>query len=318
DIRRNAKALEEIIRDEAVDIVHARSRAPAWAGERAARATKTPFVTTYHGTYSENSSLKKRYNAVMAKGQPTIAISEFIAELVQNRYKKPASEIVVIPRGADINIFAEELVSTPRTIALAERWGVADDPRPIVLLPARLSPWKGHNTLIAAAKGLKERAAAAGTTPDLNIVFSGGGSSAAADKLLKAIDDAGVNDLVRWVDHTADMEAAYKLSAVVVSASTEPEAFGRVAVEAQAMGRPVIATAHGGSLETIDAGQTGWLYPPGDATALADAIEEALALDSSGRAHMGMAGRARIRSRFTIDAMKRATLQVYEDAAIPR
>ena len=130
--------------------------------------------------------------------------------------------------------------------------------------------------------------------------------------LEQAVRNAGLAGSVRMVGHCADMEAAYKLSAVVVSASREPEAFGRVAVEAQAMGRPVIATAHGGSLETVEHGATGWLYPPGDVPALADAIRAALALDESARAHMGLAARARIRSRFTIEQMQRATLDVYE------
>ena len=311
-IRRNGKALAELIREETVDVVHARSRAPAWAGLRACEATGTPFVTTYHGAYSETNALKKQYNAVMAKGQPTIAISEFIAGLVTERYGLSSNKMVVIPRGADIHSFAEEAVSSERTIALAERWGVIDDPRPIVLLPARLGPRKGHSTVLQAARHLLD----ANPEADFTVVFSGeDGGSGMVSKIEDEARALSLQGVVRMVRHTADMEAAYKLSAVVLSTGTQPEAFGRVSVEAQAMGRPVIASAHGGSLETIEDGKTGWLYPPGDAAALADRIATALAMDTSERAHMGLAGRARIRSRFTIEEMQRATLEVYEQAA---
>lgn len=308
-IRRNAASLQDIITSEGVDIVHARSRAPAWAGYQATKATNTPFVTTYHGVYQEKSLLKKRYNSVMAKGQPVIAISQFIHDLVQKRYQTPSHQIVVIPRGADVSIFAEELVSAERTVSLITKWGVLDDPRPIVLVPARLSRWKGHGDVLEAAKHLKYRGI------EFQIVLTGEGSAERTKDIEQKIIDKKLRGHVQLVGHTTDMEAAYKLSAVVVSAATEPEAFGRIAVEAQAMGRPVIASAHGGSLETIEDGKTGWLYPPGDATALADRIEEALTLDPSARAHMGVAGRARIRSRFTVEAMANATLGVYRDIA---
>lgn len=310
-INRNAKALEKIIRDEQVDVIHARSRAPAWAGWKAAQATGVPFVTTYHGTYSEDNWLKKRYNAVMANGRPTIAISAFIKDLIQSRYGLTDDQIVVIPRGADIDTFAEEMVTTERTIALAQAWGVIEDPRPIVLLPGRLTGWKGHRDMIAATA----KVVAMGET-DFQVVFAGDdGGSGYGEELEKEVVAAGLAGQLRMVGHCTDMEAAYKLAAVVVSASTDPEAFGRVSVEAQAMGRPVIASAHGGSVETVDHGNTGWLYIPGDTDALAQAICEALRLDPSGRAHMGVAGRARIRSRFTIRMMQDATLQVYERVA---
>jgi glycosyltransferase involved in cell wall biosynthesis len=310
-IARNAREIADIVRKHQVDVIHARSRAPAWAGWKAAQATGTPFITTFHGTYNEPNWLKKRYNSVMARGRPTIAISEFIKGLIQSRYGVADDQIVVIPRGADIDTFAEEMVSTERTIALAQSWGVIEDPRPIVLLPGRLTGWKGHRDMIAATA----KVVAMGET-DFQVVFAGDdGGSGFGRTLEKEIVEAGLSGQIRMVGHCTDMEAAYKLAAVVVSASTDPEAFGRVSVEAQAMGRPVIASAHGGSVETVDHGKTGWLYPPGDTSALAQAICEALQLDPSGRAHMGVAGRARIRSRFTIQMMQEATLRVYEQAS---
>ncbi|WP_316014012.1 glycosyltransferase family 4 protein [Roseobacter sp. HKCCA0434] len=309
-MRRNARALTRLIAEHEVDILHARSRAPAWAGWFAARATGCRFITTYHGVYGEDFPLKRQYNSVMAMGDPVIAVSNHVAEVVAERHKVPETRIVTIPRGADIHSFAEEAVSSERTISLAQAWGVIEDPRPIVLLPGRLTRLKGNEDVIAAMKLLRDRDPE-GFDVQLVIVGDDSGSGFAAT-LEQAVRAARLEGSVRMVGHCADMEAAYKLSAVVVSASRYPEAFGRVAVEAQAMGRPVIATAHGGSLETVADGETGWLYPPGDVEALADAIGKAIALDESARAHMGLAARARIRSRFTIEQMQDATLRVYE------
>ena len=312
-IRRNARAIAEIVRNECVDILHARSRAPGWAGWLAARETGAHFVTTYHGAYSENFPLKRLYNGVMARGRPTIAPSHFIADLIRTRHKLGDDDIMVIHRGADIASFAEENVSAERAIGLADRWGLIDDPRPILLLPGRLTALKGIDRAIEALRILDARGDGA---PDLQLVIVGDDAGSGFARRIEGwIYTKGVGHLVRMVGHCNDMEAAYKLASVVLSTSTEPESFGRTAVEAQAMGRPVIASAHGGSLETVEPGRTGWLYPPQDATALADAIAQALAMDPSERAHMGLAARVRVRSIFTVDAMQAATLRVYERAA---
>ncbi|MEL6680539.1 MAG: glycosyltransferase family 4 protein, partial [Pseudomonadota bacterium] len=302
-IYRNINRLRAVIREEGVAIVHARSRAPAWSGYYAARAEGVPFVTTYHGVYTEDIPLKRHYNAIMARGRPTIAISEHVARIVVDRHGLAPDEIEVIPRGADIRTFDEEAVSTERTLSLGNAWGVIEDSRPIVLLPGRLTGWKGQTALIAAAKELLTQKTAAGERLDCQFVLVGDDHGSGFQRRLEAqIAAAGLTGYFRLVGHCADMEAAYKLSAVVVSASLEPEAFGRVAVEAQAMGRPIIASAHGGSLETVEDGKTGWLYPPDDPKALAASIDAALSLDPSARAHLGMAGRARVRSRFTVEA----------------
>jgi glycosyltransferase involved in cell wall biosynthesis len=308
-IWRNAARLADVIRAEAVDVVHARSRAPAWSAWIASRRTGAPFVTTWHGVYGERGPFKKLYNGVMARGRPTIAISQFVADLIRDRYGLDDRHIRLIHRGADIEAFAEESVSGERTVALTRAWGLTETPQPLVMMPGRLSRWKGFEDFVNAAAALKARRG-----PDFLFVIVGpDGGSGFAEKLLAQARDLGCLDVVRAVGPCEDMPAAYKLSAVVVSASTQPEAFGRVAVEAQAMGRPVIASDHGGARETVAHGQTGWLFPPGDARALASAVDEALSLDASGRAHMGMAGRARVASRFTVAAMQRATLDVYEE-----
>lgn len=312
-IWRNAGRLSSLIEDEGIDVVHARSRAPAWSGYFATRKTGTPFVTTYHGTYNEGLPFKRLYNSVMARGRPVIAISNFIRKLVLERHKVTDEDIVVIPRGADISVFSEEAVGNERAVKLMESWGLLDDTRPVIMLPARLTRWKGAESVIDAAALLKEQL---GSESFLVLIvgddLSGGEFARELENRIAAQD---VQDCVYCAGGTTDMAAAYKLAAVVVSASIEPEAFGRVIVEAQAMGRPVIATDHGGAQETVIHGESGWLYPPGDVAALSQAMALALALESSERAHMGMAARVRVHSRYTVAQMQRSTLDVYEAAA---
>lgn len=311
-MRRNADYLARVIREAGVDVIHARSRAPAWSALWAAKATGCAFVTTYHGVYTEDFPFKRRYNAVMAKGRPVIAVSQFIRELIIERHGLSDEEIVVIPRGADISVFSEEMVGNERAIKLAQGWGLVEDSRPVVMLPGRLTRWKGAESLIDAAARLKELR---GDADFLFLIVGDDDGSGFAETLNKRIAATGTGDCVYLVGPTTDMAAAYKLASVVVSASIEPEAFGRVVVEAQAMGRPVIATDHGGARETVVHGESGWLYPPGDVESLADVLNRALSLDPSERAHMGLAARVRVHAAFSIEAMQRATLAVYERAA---
>ncbi len=307
----NAGLLARLICEEGVDLVHARSRAPAWSGYWAARRTGTPFLTTYHGTYTEGLPFKRLYNSVMAKGRPVIAISTFIRDLIVDRHGVPEDQIVVIPRGADIAVFSEDAVGHERTVKLAEAWGILDDPRPVVMLPGRLTRWKGQDRMVEAAHLLRERRG-----PDFVVLIVGEATDEAYARAIEArIRALGLERNVWLTGGSSDMAAAYKIAAVVVSTSVEPEAFGRVVVEAQAMGRPVIATDHGGARETVVHGESGWLYPPEDIAALADTLDRALTLDASDRARMGLAARARIHARYTISAMQRATISVYEDAA---
>lgn len=307
----NAGLLRRLIDEQGVDIVHARSRAPAWSAYWATRRTGTPFVTTYHGAYNEEFRLKRAYNSVMARGRPVIAISDYIRRLILERHRVAEEDIVTIPRGADISVFSEETVGHERAIKLAEQWGLVEDPRAVVLMPGRLTRWKGGESLIDAAARLK-----AMRGPDFAVLLVGGDSGGGFRSVLqKRIDATGTGDVVQLTGECQDMAAAYKLSSVVISASIEPEAFGRVVIEAQAMSRPVIATAHGGARETVAHGESGWLYPPGDAEVLAATIHQALNMDPSARAHMGLAGRARIHASYTTAAMQRATLDLYERVA---
>ncbi len=307
----NARLMARLIRDLKVDIVHARSRAPAWSAYWAARRTGAPFVTTWHGVYREDLPFKRRYNSVMAKGRPVIAVSDYVRRLIRERHKVPPEEIVTIPRGADTGVFAEDAVGNARAVKLAERWGLLDDPRPVIMLPGRVTRRKGAEDLVEAAARLRESRG-----DDFLVLLVGeageGGFEAA---LRRRVERQGLDDCVRLAGGCADMPAALKLASVVVAPSREPEAFGRAIVEAQAMGRPVIAADHGGARETITHGESGWLYPPGDIARLTIELNKALSLDPSARAHVGLAARARVHSRYTVAAMQRATLGVYERVA---
>lgn len=303
---RNAKRLGEVIRAERVDLVHARSRAPAWSVLLACRRTGVPFVTTYHGAYSDGSRAKRLYNSVMVRGARVIAASGFIADLIRNQHGVTADRLRLIPRGIDPAVFDPKAISGLRVAKLAQAWSLPDDAK-IILLPARISRWKGQSVLIEALGRLKRS--------DLFVVFVGSdqGRHNYVRSLLDQAAALGLTRQIKLVGHCADMPAALMLADIVVSASTEPEAFGRTVIEAQAMERIVIAANHGGAAETVTHGESGILVRPGDAQALAEAIAWALALpEDEGRA-MGARARASVLRAYTISAMQQATLAVYEE-----
>jgi glycosyltransferase involved in cell wall biosynthesis len=305
-IWRNAGLLEEVIRRERVDIVHARSRAPAWAAWLAAKRARVPFVTTYHGTYSEGFPGKRWYNSVMARGALVIAISGFIAELIQQRHGVPPARIRMIPRGVDVSQFEPAKVNGDRVPRLARAWRV-EDGQPIILLPGRLTRWKGQTVLIQALARLRNT--------DAVVVLAGSdqGRQAYAEELAALARRLRVEHRVRIVGNVDDMPAAMKLSDIVVNASTQPEAFGRVVIEGQAMARPVIATDHGGAVETVAHGVTGWRVRPGDPDELAGMLDQVLAQPLAARLEMGEQARAMVHARFTTAAMQAATLDVYRE-----
>ncbi len=308
EIWRNAGRLAALIARHRVDLIHARSRAPAWSALWAARRAGAPFVTTYHGVYSENFPLKRRYNAVMAAGDRVIAISEHVAARIRSRHGVAPERIAVIPRGADTRIFARDAAGPARTAALRAAWGLTDETRPLVLMPGRLTRWKGQTVFLDALARLRDR----GGPEALGLLVGADeGDGRFRAELEAQIARLGLAQRARLVGGCDDMPAAYALGRLAVSASTEPEAFGRVAVEAQAMGVPVIASAHGGALETVAPGETGWLTPPGDASALAEALSAALSTPETRLRAMGAAAEARARAQFSVAAMQSATLAVY-------
>lgn len=302
----NVARLEALIRLERVAIVHARSRAPAWSCWLACRRTGTHFVTTYHGTYSEGLPLKRHYNAVMAKGEIVIAASRFIAGVVTERHRVPAERVRVIPRGIDPSRFDPAAVDACRLARLMHEWRVPDG-APTVVMPGRLTGWKGQSVLIDALARLEHRNAVA------VLVGSDQGRRSYTRGLIRQAQRLGVAGRLRLVGECDDMPAALLLSDVVVHASTRPEAFGRVVVEAQAMARPVVAADLGGPVETVAHEVTGLRVPAGDSGALAAAIDRVLAASVEARQSLGAAARAAVLERYTVRAMQEATLDVYEE-----
>jgi glycosyltransferase involved in cell wall biosynthesis len=305
-IWRNAARLAALIRRERVAIVHARSRAPAWSAWLACRRTGAHFVTTYHGTYSEDLPFKRRYNAVMARGEIVIAASRFIAELVKARHRVPEQRIRIIPRGVDPVRFDPAAVSVDRLARLARDWRLPDG-APTVVLPGRLTAWKGQRVLIEALARMEHRDAVA------VLVGSDQGRRAYARGLIRQAERLGVAERLRLVGECDDIPAALLLSDVVVHASTQAEAFGRVVIEAQAMARPVVATDLGGPVETVAHEVTGLRVPPGDSVALAMMLDRVLAAPVEQRQALGAAARAAVLERYTVRAMQEATLDVYEE-----
>jgi glycosyltransferase involved in cell wall biosynthesis len=304
-IWRNATRLEALIRAENVTLVHARSRAPAWAAWLACQRTRTHFVTTYHGVYGEELPFKRHYNAIMVKGEIVIAASRFVAGLVQRRHKVDPARIRVIPRGVDPVVFDPDAISGDRIARMAQTMRVPDGMLTVVL-PGRLTAWKGQAVLLQAIARLPRH--------DVCCVLVGSdqGRTKYTMELEKIGESLGIGDRVRIIGQVEDIPAALMLSDVVVHASTQPEAFGRVVIEAQAMGRPVIASNLGGPAETVEHGVTGWLTSPGDVDWLARTLEEVLSMDAEARMELGYRARASVLSGYTLQAMREATLDVYE------
>jgi glycosyltransferase involved in cell wall biosynthesis len=312
----NAAAIARFVAHKGVDVIHARSRAPAWSGFLAARRTGLPFVTTFHGDYSEGTALKRFYNSVMVRGDIVIANSRFTADLIHARYGIPRQRIELIYRGIDTKMFTPENVSAERVGQLRQAWGVRPHEH-VVLHPARLARWKGQGVVIEAAARLK----AAGLLESALVILAGNGHgrSGYVRQLKQRIADLKLEDRVRLVGHVEDIASAYLIAHVTVIASTHPETFGRSAAEAAAMGCPVIATNIGAATETIRAAPispkeaaTGWLVPPGDAGALAERIAEALALSPTQRSLMAERARRHVVNNFSLEAMKARTLAVYD------
>lgn len=303
---RNIGRLIRVIQDHGVDIVHARSRAPAWSAAAAARRSGAHFVTTFHGTYSHGSALKRRYNAIMVSGERVIANSAFIADHIREHYTVDAERVRVIRRGVDLSRFDPEKVSAERVIQLATRWRLPDGV-PIVMLPGRLTRLKGQTLLIEALTNLGD--------VDYRCIFVGSdhGRAAYRSELERLIARYDLSSRVYIPGHCDDMPAAFMLADVVVSSSTQPESFGRVVGEAQAMGCPVVATDHGGVREQVLPDRTAFLVPPNDPVALAGAIRNALGLGAAAREALALQARTNVRSHFSKQEMCDATIALYRE-----
>jgi glycosyltransferase involved in cell wall biosynthesis len=298
-------ALRRLLVREKVDILHLRSRVPAWLGYLAWRSlpvkTRPRLVTTFHGFYSINP-----YSAIMARGEKVIAVSKEVARHIMEEYGVAEERIAMIHRGVDCEFFAPGSVATDRREELRSLWDMPRIAPPVILLPGRITRLKGHEVFIKALARIAELpwlALCVGSIDD---------NPDYAAELRTLIRQCHLTDRVRLVGHCRDMPAALDLADLVVSAtSSKPEAFGRVAVEAGAMARPVIATAHGGSLETVRPNVTGWLVQPDNVAAMADGLRQALA-DRDLLRQMGQNGRKWVLENFTVERMCRQTVDLYQ------
>ncbi len=311
---KNAARLAEIVTTRKVSLLHARSRAPAWSCLWAARRTRTPFVTTYHGTYNQSNALKGWYNSVMARGDAVIANSHFISGLIEDRHPFAKGKITVIQRGSDLKGLLPDNVSALRLQALKDQWGIPMG-RPILLNMARLTAWKGQRVVIEAMALLQDRLP---SDPIAILAGDAQGRDGYLAELKKLIADNGLQDKVRIVGHCADVPAAMALADIAIVASVEPEAFGRAAVEAQAARVPVIVSNLGAVPETVlsppdtaESERTGWRVAPGDPQALADAIVRVLGQDVDEKNKMADRALAHVRQNFSVETMCARTLDVY-------
>ena len=314
-VRHNAQRLTDLIRAQGVDIVHARSRAPAWSTKQAVAAAGVPLITTFHGVYGLGPfGLKKPYNRIMTEGEIVIAVSEFIRSHIMINYAVSAERIRVIHRGVDLEIFDPARVPPVRLIQLTSKWRLPDN-APVIMLPGRFTAIKGHILLVDALAELARRNA---DNLDVRCLMVGKDQGHTSYRLgiLDHAASQGVGGNVHIIDDCNDMPAAYMATDVVVSATTRPEAFGRVMAEAQAMGRPVIAPSHGPSDEVIVPGVTGWLFTPNDPVSLADALEKVLQLRQDERGALADIAVARVREHFSNAEMCSKTLDVYNEVLV--
>ncbi len=303
----NSWRLSKIIKDYGVTIVHARSRAPAWSAYWAAKRCGVHFMTTFHGTYGLGPlGIKKIYNQVMTFGERVIAISNHIKEHIIKNYGTDENKIRLIARCVNMENFNVETTTAERMIKLMEEFNIPED-KPLVTLIGRLTNWKGQKLLATALSKIKDE--------DFHCLLIGDdqGRVKYTEELRQMIEEYGMSDRYTFIRHVSDVPAAMMLSEVVLSTSIEPEAFGRIAIEGQAMGRIVVASNIGGSKETVIDGVTGKLFESGNADDLAAAIRWALHLSKEEREKIGAAAIKNVKEHFTKQIMCDKTIKVYEE-----
>ena len=295
-----------------VDIVHARSRAPAWSCLIATKLTRRKFVTTFHGTYNFKSDLKKWYNSVMVRSDLIIAGSNFIFSHIKENYSKYLSnkkKFLVIFRGINTDYFNPKKIKESDKNLLKKKWNITDEKK-IILLPGRLTEWKGQEMFIEAISLLKKNLS------ELEfiavILGSDQGRKIYKKKLIRLVEQHRLSGNVIFVDHLELMPIAYEISNVIVSSSIEPEAFGRVSVEAQSMEKPIVASNIGGSNETIINDKTGFLFKAGDSKNLSEKLKEVLNLSELTLNGIGAEGRKNIIAKFNVEKMCNTTYSEYK------
>lgn len=308
----NSIALIFIILLNNISIVHARSRAPAWSCLFATKITRRKFVTTFHGTYNFKNSIKKFYNSVMVRSDLIIAGSNFIFSHINQNYPKYLDlkkKFLVIFRGINVDYFDSSTTLDSEESRLISDWEV-DKNKKIILMPGRLTAWKGQETFIEALNLVNKELG----YDSFNAVILGSdqGRDIYTKKIKRLAEQYRLTSQLKFIEHCKNMPLAYKISDIVVSASVEPEAFGRVAVEAQSMEKPIIASDIGGSNETITDNVTGFLFQSGNAEALSKKIVEALQLDESRLKSIGIEGRKNIIKKFNVEKMCFSTYSEYK------
>ncbi len=306
-IMRNAKILEKFIKDNGINVVHARSRAPAWSAYRAAKKAGVHFVTTFHGTYGLGLwGIKKVYNKVMTYGERVIVISNHIKQHVLKNYKTNENKLRLVFRCADINKFSPDKVSQERLISKIKDYNVADD-KPVILLPGRITHWKGAHMLIEALSKMKNQ--------NYYCIITGDAQNRVQylEKLRAMSRKYNLQDRIGFYGRYNDVPALMMMATVVLNTAIEPEAFGRTTLEGLAMGKITIASNIGGSLDIIDDGVTGKLYPYNNVQALADALDWALELSDAQKQKISKASIKKVRDNFTKQIMCDKTLSVYRE-----
>ena len=308
----NALLISSIILFYKINIVHARSRAPAWSCLIACKLTGRKFVTTFHGTYNFKSKLKKFYNSVMVRSDLIIAGSNFIFSHINENYSKYLSfkkKLLVIFRGINVDYFDPETKLESDEKKLLKVWDINKDKK-IILLPGRLTSWKGQELFIEAINLVNIEL---GYESFYGIILgSDQGRDLYKKKLTRLSEQYRMNNQIRFIDHCNDMALAYKVSDIVVSASIEPEAFGRVSVEAQSMQKVIIASNIGGSNETVVDGKTGFLFQSGDAQSLSKTILKVLNMNDASLKLIGSEGRKNIIQKFNVEKMCFSTYSEYK------
>jgi len=308
----NSIALVFIIFYHNISIVHARSRAPAWSCLLATKITRRKFVTTFHGTYNFNNSLKKFYNSIMVRSNLIIAGSNFIFSHINSNYSKYIvlkKKFLVIFRGINVDYFDSSTTSVIEENQLLLDWKINKDKK-VILMPGRLTPWKGQELFIEALNLVNKEL---GYESFYAIILgSDQGRDIYAKKIKRLVEQYRLTNQLKFIDHCKNMPLAYKVSDIVVSASVEPEAFGRVAVEAQSMEKPIIASNIGGSNETILNNKSGFLFESGNSKSLSKKIIEVLNSDKSTLKSMGIEGRKNIIKKFNVEKMCFSTYSEYK------
>ena len=308
----NSIALTFIILFYNISIVHARSRAPAWSCLMATKITGRKFVTTFHGTYNFKSKIKKFYNSVMVRSNLIIAGSNFIFSHIKNNYSEyldKKKKLLVIFRGINIDYFDPTTKTEIEEKRLLQKWEIEENKK-IILLPGRLTPWKGQEFFLEAINLVNIQL---GYQAFYAVILgSDQGRDLYKKKLIRLSEQYRMTKQVKFFDHSTDLALAYKISDIVVSSSIEPEAFGRVAVEAQSMEKIIIASNIGGSNETVIDGKTGYLFESGNPKSLSEKILKLLNLDDTTLKTVGIEGRKNIVSKFNVEKMCFSTYSEYK------